>query len=166
VAATFIALLIGLVTTVVIAFPIAFLIRFGSVNLEQAAIIAIGAMFWSLSLLGETVLATLKFWAIPAFILNLLALRLRLNLVGFIAAGAIAGLLGLSLVGADRYLATIAGEGSRAPREWDNFLTLIPYSTTLIALVGAIGAISAWAFMRTAAHMRPTTSANLTGPPD
>jgi hypothetical protein len=108
----------------------------------------------------------LKFWALPAFISNLLALRLRLNFFGFIVAGAVVGLLGLSLAGTARYLATISGGGPRALGDWARFLGVLPYSAPLVALVGAVSSTFAWSFMWYAAEPPTTTSTGLTAPPD
>jgi hypothetical protein len=165
-AATFVALLIAVLTTVGVAFPLAFLIRFGSANLEHAAIIVIGALYVALLSFGTIVVATLKFWALPAFLLNLLALRLRLNFFGFVVAGAIVGLLGLSLAGVARYLATISGGGPRAFGDWGRFVGVLPYTVPLLALVGAVSSTFAWSFMWYAAEPPRTTSARPTAPPD
>jgi hypothetical protein len=112
------------------------------------------SVFASFFAFREIILNALIFWALPALLLNHIALKLQASLLGFIVAGSIAGLLGLSVIGLVRYLA-VSG-GPRALANWDRFIDVAPRTAFLLALVGALSSIFAWALMRAAVHMRTT----------
>src|SRR5262245_32336434 len=104
--------------------PLAFLLRFFSLNPTHLAIVLFGGVYLSLLNFGELVLNALLFWALPALALNHIALRWRLSFLGFTLAGAVTGLLGLLGVGLADYVGMTMGFGPKDLRtvaDWQRF---------------------------------------------
>ena len=139
-AATSIALFVG----TLILLPFGFLIRFGSPNPEHLAVGLVISVYLSFLNFGELILRAFVYWALPALTLSHIALRWRLHLFGFVAAGAIAGLLGLMIAGLALYARmTIFDTAMSDPRtvaQWQTFVWGLPYSVVVFSLVGGLGA--------------------------
>src|SRR5262249_25187566 len=86
----------------------------------------------------------LIFWGLPALVLNHLALRLRLNAFGFVAAGVLTGMLGLALAGLGVHALNHDPIGFF---RWSRFLTVLENGAPTLGLTGGVAGYLAWGLM-------------------